>query len=181
MAHDLAKLKAFLNEIGLADVQHTHDDLLSHLLGVYHLLRQWDCSEPIALAGLFHSVYGTEGFPRQSVSLSKRDEVRMLIGERAEGLVYTYCAMSYDSLQASIDEGRAALTDRFTGRPMEISEEVFQEILWVKLVDTLEQASEKTWRSRVFRRIAERLGSDGEQKWEAEKRQYAGNRAGMGV
>lgn len=181
MAHDLDKLKAYLNEIGLSDVQHTHDDLLSHLLGVYHLLRQWQCPEHVALAGLFHSLYGTEGFPRQSVPLSKRDEVKALIGERAEGLVYAYCAMSYDSLQESVHEGKADLTDRFTGQPMELSEEAFQEVLQVKLADTFEQASEKIWQSRFFRRIAKRLDPVWEQRWEEEKSRYAEKQARVGV
>jgi hypothetical protein len=40
----------------------TGEDFLSHLTGVEAVLRDWGEPEPVCLAGLFHSIYGTEGF-----------------------------------------------------------------------------------------------------------------------
>ncbi|WP_412062374.1 DUF6817 domain-containing protein [Rubrivirga sp. IMCC45206] len=165
MTHDLDRLRSYLDGIGLADVQHTHDDLLSHLVGTYRELARLNLPEHVSRAGLFHSVYGTEGFPRQSVPLSQRDDVRALIGSEAERLAYRYCAMSYDSLQRSVDEGRPLLDDRFTGEPMNMTRAEFDEVLWIKLADAVEQADETTPHSRFFRTVADLLGPDGASYW----------------
>lgn len=165
MRHDFNALYTVLGEIGLADVPHTHDDLLAHLGGTYHVLARWGRPEPVAVAGLFHSIYGTEGFPRSSVSLAQRPWVQALIGPEAEGLAYRYCALSYRSLQQSVDEGRPLLEDRFLGGPMPVSAAGFEDLLWVKLADAVEQATEQTPQSRFFRRVAELLGPAGEARW----------------
>ena len=51
-----------------------------HLLGVEVAMRELGCGESMALAGLFHSVYGTEGFQFYTLPLSERPKVRELIG-----------------------------------------------------------------------------------------------------
>ena len=92
------------------------------------MLDRWGVEKPLSSAGLFHSIYGTEGFqarcarcldvasfhpfyifdprcslrwltwqllPAQDFSLGidRRDEVRAVIGERAEFLAYCNCVM----------------------------------------------------------------------------------------
>jgi hypothetical protein len=174
MAHDLSHLIAFLDAIGLADVQHTHDDLQSHLVGTHAMLVRWQMPAPVRRAGLFHSIYGTEGFPRASVPLSRRDEIRGLIGKPAEQLVYRYCAMSYSSLQQSVEAGRPMLHDRFTHAALPMSQEAFEDLLWVKLADACEQADEATFQRRFFLRVAEVLGPVGVQRWQEEAARLAG-------
>lgn len=166
MTHDLERLRGYLDNIGLADVQHTHDDLLSHLVGTYKELAALNLPEHVPLAGLFHSIYGTEGFPRQSVPLARRDEIRNLIGAEAEQLVYRYSAMSYASLQRSVDTGQLLLEDRFEQKPMPLTKQAFEELLWIKLADAVEQANEQTPRSQFFRRVATLLDSYGVRYWE---------------
>lgn len=164
---DLDRLRRYLDDIGLADVQHTHDDLLSHLVGTYRELARLNMPEHVTRAGLFHSIYGTEGFPRSSVPLARRDEIRDLIGDEAERLAYRYCAMSYDSLQRSVDEGRPLLENRFESEPMPLTQDEFEELLWIKLTDAVEQADAHTPQSRFFRKVAELIGPDGERYWKA--------------
>ena len=166
MSRDLDDLRSYLDGIGLADIQHTHDDLLSHLTGTHDELARLDFPEHVVLAGLFHSVYGTEGFPRQSVPLTQRDDLRALIGAEAERLAYRYCAMSYGSLQRSVDEGEPLLQNRFEDEPMPVSRAEFEELLWIKLTDAVEQADEFTGQSRFFRKVAELIGPDGVAYWE---------------
>ena len=52
-----------------------------HLRAVQHLLQAWGMPEAITLAGLFHSIYGTEGFQDFQLSLDRRDDIKKLIGE----------------------------------------------------------------------------------------------------
>ena len=42
-------------------------------------------------AGLFHSIYGTEGFQGFTLPFDRRDDIRALIGDRAERLVWVFC------------------------------------------------------------------------------------------
>ena len=57
------------------------------------------------LAGLYHSVYGTEKFRKQTVPLEARDAVRGAIGRQAEEIAYLYCALSRESLYRNLDVG----------------------------------------------------------------------------
>ena len=45
------------------------------------MLKEWDEDEELQLAGLFHSIYGTEGFQDFQLSFDRRDDIKKLIGE----------------------------------------------------------------------------------------------------
>jgi hypothetical protein len=78
-----------------------------HLHGVYLLLKGSGAPESTQKAGLYHSVYGTEGFQGYSISLSRRGEVRRAIGEQAEALAFTFCVVD----RAAVDEQVGLLHD----------------------------------------------------------------------
>ena len=91
--HD-AQLFQFLKESIPEALAHTgaaaFDD---HLKGVQSVLRSWGAEETTATAGLFHSIYGTEGFQGYKLPFSKRGEIRQLIGAKAERLVWMFCVV----------------------------------------------------------------------------------------
>jgi hypothetical protein len=166
MLHDIKRLRSYLDQIGVAGVPHTRHSLMAHLTGTYEQLALLNLPEHVVVAGLFHSVYGTEGFPHPAVPLARRDEIRALIGDEAERLAYRYCALSFASLQQSVEEGRPVLEDRFEGGPMPLTKPEFEELLWVKLADAIAQADEATAGSLFFKKVAELLGSAGEVYWD---------------
>ncbi|WP_430869930.1 DUF6817 domain-containing protein [Cupriavidus basilensis] len=45
----------------------------------------------MALAGAFHSVYGTEEFAARALPLTSRGKIAALLGTEAERLVYFLC------------------------------------------------------------------------------------------
>ena len=61
-----------------------------HLQGVQAVLRHWGADDDVARAGLFHSIYGTEGYQGFKLPFTKRKEIRALIGERSERLVWMF-------------------------------------------------------------------------------------------
>jgi hypothetical protein len=141
VAHDLTSLTAYLAERGTKEVDHGGVDFLFHLEGVYHYLERWGCAEHVRLAGLFHSVYGTEAFQDFALPQNSRKEVRRLIGEAAERLVYIVHAVAGDSFRESVlGEFKPRLRERFTGSPLPVTDQEFEDLLWVKLANTLEQA-----------------------------------------
>ena len=78
----------FLKSHGAAEIEHSGEDFLSHLMGVMELLKAWKAPEHLCLAGLFHSVYGTEVFQESLIPNDLRPKVQKLIGEGAEEIAY---------------------------------------------------------------------------------------------
>ena len=66
---------------------------------------------------MFHSIYGTEKFQGFTLPLERRQEVRDLIGDRAEYLAYLNCAMDRASFDRAVEQRDAPyqIIDRITG------------------------------------------------------------------
>ena len=72
----------FVEAIGTGNIIHNSGDLFGdHLRSVQRVLKEWDEDEELQLAGLFHSIYGTEGFQDFQLSFDRRDDIKKLIGE----------------------------------------------------------------------------------------------------
>jgi Aspartyl/Asparaginyl beta-hydroxylase len=85
------ELIAFLDAEGAGDVSHSRGrSLLDHLVDTAGIVRRWAQPEWLADAALIHSVYGTEAFHAQLVSLSRRSELATVAGDRAERLAYLF-------------------------------------------------------------------------------------------
>ena len=87
-----AEYVEFLKAAGTHTMHHKNGrSSLSHLSGTYRLLKQWGNPERVCAAGLFHNVYGTAAFRRQTFSLNDRERVRSCIGHEAEHLAHLFC------------------------------------------------------------------------------------------
>ncbi len=85
------KYKTVLENLGTDLTSHSGRSLYHHLDGVYALLKKWNNPEEISLAGLFHSIYGTQSFKTQTVLFENRNIIKSEIGSAAEELVYLFC------------------------------------------------------------------------------------------
>lgn len=162
MSASLKQLTTYLREIGVDGVAHTGKGYLAHAIGVYNDLKSWGCDEELAHVGLFHSIYGTELFQGFTLPLDRRDEIRGLIGERAERLSYLNCAMDRAHFDAQIaQQGPYCIRDRFQGVEHPISDRDFEDLCLVHLCDWLEQVERSQkwdYRRSSYRALAERLG-----------------------
>lgn len=82
---------ALLQRSGAMHTPHSGRVLHDHLLGTHQQLQTWGSSSAICAAGLFHSIYGTNAFTRQSLLQTQRAELRHAIGPEAEALVWLFC------------------------------------------------------------------------------------------
>ena len=99
-----AQLHCFLQEQIPQALAHTGASSFdAHLVGVQSVLRTWGAREDVCRAGLFHSIYGTEGFQGFKLPLSHRPGIRSLIGERAERLVWIFCMVDRASVDQTLD------------------------------------------------------------------------------
>ncbi len=160
------QLTEFLVDFGVESVAHTEKSYLAHLIGVYNDLKTWGCSEEVCRAGMFHSIYGTELFQGFTLPLERREEIRAMIGERAERLAYLNCAMDRSSFHTAVlqSTGPYRFTDRISAEEIELSAEDFTDLCTIHLCDWVEQvARSNAWdyRREAYRAIADRLGGIG--------------------
>ncbi len=100
----------FLRNQGSDNMTHSGDTFLNHLLGVEKILSRWEVSEDLRLAGLLHSIYGTEGYP--SDKPPERTTIRNLVGETAERWAYQYAHMDRYRFLCCVENPALPLYDR---------------------------------------------------------------------
>lgn len=80
------------------EIPHGNDSYYNHCYGVYKILQSLGCDDTVCLAGLYHSIYGTEYYqiPRKLHPAIVSD----LIGEDASRLVNIFCGLAnrYNSI-----------------------------------------------------------------------------------
>jgi len=105
-------------------IKHLDKTLFEHLWGTYSILKERAKPEYLCLAGLFHSVYETEYFKLDAPY--SRTEVKELIGEQAENLVYEFCNIS-------------PRTNKLIERDGEWTDSVYADLLDIEFVNAIEQ------------------------------------------
>lgn len=149
---DRELLFRFLSDRGADQIRHSSRSFLDHLQGVEALLRSWGEPEPVVLAGLFHSVYGTEAFKRALLRDQDRGRVRALIGERAERLTHLYGGMRIESLIATLrPNGGNQIQTRWQAEPVVLDDEDLRAIASIFVANWLEQFSRMRGKSRAAR------------------------------
>ena len=150
--------------VGLRMSFHRHHDgsLIAHQIGVGRGLLAWGSDLDVCQAGIVHSIYGTEK-GGTGYDLSRRDEIRTIIGERGEYLAYLNCALTRSSLDGVLERGGPPwrLQSRFTGEEIELGERDFDDLCRIHLCDWLEQVPRcGYWHERreSYARMARRLG-----------------------
>lgn len=161
----------YFQKVGATDVAHSSKSYLAHGIGVHNDLKEWGCGEDVLKAGLFHSIYGTELFQGFTLSLEKRDEIRELIGERAEWLAWLNCAIDRRHFDQEIlkPTGPYEILDRFSGEMIPVNDVDFHDLGVIHLCDWLEQVERsQAWdyRRSGYRQLAERLGGIGKQRYD---------------
>jgi hypothetical protein len=107
---------AFLARLGAGELAHPGGTLLAHLRRTADLLDAWGGDEDVVLAGLCHAAYGTTGFPIALLDIGEREQLRAVVGERAEHLVRIYCACDRQATYPRLGQVPLCLTDRFAGK-----------------------------------------------------------------
>lgn len=180
MSTTFKHLTDFLVGMGIDKVDHTKKSFLAHLIGVYRDMEAAGCSEEVCRAGMFHSIYGTERFRGFQLPLEHRDEVRALIGDRAEHLAYVNCAMDRPSFDRALEQSAEpyCFKDRITGAEIQLSRRDFDDLCRVHLYDWLEQvprSQDWNYRRAAYRRMAERLGKSAAAAYERVFAQESGS------
>lgn len=148
-----AAAAAYLDERRADDVPHLDATLRPHLENTFAMLQEWGNPPHVCLAGLFHAIYGTDGFDTRLAPPTDRDPAIAAIGDRAERLVYFYAACDRRFLYPRLAEGvarrtglarifrrnpRMAYRDRFRGDTFAPDIETFANFLELTVANELE-------------------------------------------
>lgn len=130
-----------LIELGAGEFEHADGLLIAHLEGTRCLLKEWNASETLQQAGLYHAAYGTSAFTSEQFDLSKRQDVARIIGSEAEHIVYHYCACDRDSFFAQFGQvSRPLYFDRITAQSLQIPDKLLQQICELTVANEIEIA-----------------------------------------
>ncbi len=122
---------------------HSGRTLLDHLRGTYELLTHWGSHEVTRIAGLFHSIYGTQTFAHALLDRSQRSYVRSVIGATTEHLVFLFSTCDRDSFFANIGATNISLLNKVNGELLEVSPETLSALVEIEVANTLEQIPHK--------------------------------------
>ena len=135
------KYRVFLTEqLRTHEVGHSGRDFYTHLKGTHDLLRAWRNPDPICLAGLFHSIYGTWHFRHKAFPIENRHVIRDLIGEEAELLAYVFCVTERPkAFLIHASSPATAIKDHHTGHLIRLSPAALNKLLEIEAANLLEQ------------------------------------------
>ena len=131
----------FLKDLGTDDIPHSGKPFIAHLISVFNDLKRWGADQDICRAGLFHSIYGTQEFQRFCFSTEQRDQVKELIGERAEWIAFLNCFMEREDFDSIFIGGKPDrhVINRETGEVYQMESQDFDDLGFMHLCDWLEQ------------------------------------------
>ena len=132
----------FLNELNAKDVQFFERDLLDHLKGTYNVLRQWQASDDLAFAGLFHAIYLTDFFKCNDPTPGNRERVRQVVGANAELIAYRYCVMNRREFIERKPSATCEFEDTFTSVSAKLTKDEDRdvaELIWANAIEQLEK------------------------------------------
>jgi hypothetical protein len=78
---------------GAENLPHSGRPFLAHLMGTQEILVRWKAPASVCSAGLLHSVYSTEAYPRALVPIADRRRIEALVGREAERLVHLFSTL----------------------------------------------------------------------------------------
>lgn len=139
----------FLRQANTEGMPHSDCGLLDHLLGTRRLLVEWKARPVLCDAGLFHSIYSTDHYELRAIPLSMRDEVRQLIGDEAESLVWLFCMMRRETLYQNLDKGTDfSVQHRLTGERIPLTDGQFRDLVTMSYANCLEAFPRCPWNDR---------------------------------
>ena len=149
MDEQLESRLRFLRKARAEQMPHSEVGLFDHLLGTRQLLVEWGSRPALCDAGLFHSIYSTEHYEQTAVALTRRDEVRQLIGEEAESLVWLFCMMRREAFFLDLGKDRSpSVQHRETGEQIPLSGTQHQDLLTLLFANSMEAFPRCSWFER---------------------------------
>lgn len=140
-------LREALARRGADTVAHPGGTLLAHLVRTEERLRSWGAEDDVALAGLGHAAYGTDGFPHALWDPTERPALVELIGADAEAGAYLYGSCDRHILHPQIGTvPRPQTRDRFTDATQRLTDAQVRAFVAITVANEIDIADvSPTW------------------------------------
>jgi len=125
-----------LISLGVEDFAHINGNLLSHLKGTKDLLSKWGNREALCNAGLYHSIYGTQGYKKQSSN--DRTNIINIIGEEAEKIIFYFSTCDREHFYPQIGYPELKHRNRLNEEIEVLDESMVKDLLELTLANELE-------------------------------------------
>jgi hypothetical protein len=124
--------REYLISLGTQTLEHSGRTLYQHLCNVEDILRICRMDDDVCLAGLYHSIYGTNYYGIKTTN--DRELIKSIIGEKAEYLVFLFCNADRPNCW-----GKGANQFKFfDGSYVNINNDVFEKLKFIDKVNHLE-------------------------------------------
>lgn len=138
---DRDRLQLFLEHIGADKLSHTKRNLDDHLLGTYDTLKIANQSAAVCLAGGAHSIFGTNSYTQQALSLERRAELVAVIGEEATCLVDYFRIMDRPRVLENWCQNPASPLTTTEGRRLQIEKSIIEQLCMIECANLHDQSS----------------------------------------
>jgi hypothetical protein len=135
------EIQKFLTLLGTDKVKHSGRTLWTHLLNVYDILKEAGYSQDICSAGGLHSIYGTNAFKHQSLTLEQSDIVAKLIGVEAEALVRLFHSVKRPNTIESALKNNNTQVELNTGETRTLTQNELNSICAIEAANLSDQKS----------------------------------------
>ena len=135
-----AEMLELLDSLGMNQSDPGDRTLAEHFEGTRALLAELGSAPEVCLAGLFHGVYaeGDTGRARDA-NLSRRDEVRAVIGPAAEELAYLYNSIDRPHLFGNANrDGEYTVNDVFVKSDIPVPETTLRRLFEIEAANYIE-------------------------------------------
>jgi hypothetical protein len=142
-----------LQDLSTEKNTHSGKSLFNHLKGTYGLLKQWGNPEYICVAGLFHSIYGTQYYAVQSARLSDRKHIIDIIGSQAEELAYLFCTTDRTGFFTEANKENPVLIDTKNQYPVPVNKAILTALIEIEVANLIEQITPENASESRTRRL----------------------------
>ena len=120
---------------------HINGTLIKHLKGTYSLLKSWGANEDLCSAGLYHALYGTSGFDNHLIHVNDRSQAKLILGNKIEKIIYTYCACDRNSFWPQIGViQQPVFLNRFTNKMNLLNQEELEQFCELTVANEIDIA-----------------------------------------
>ena len=139
------KISSFAFKNGATDHKHQKGTLHDHLVRVYQLLEDKGLDKSICFAGGLHSVFGTNAFTNNILTLNDEDKVVAEFGQRAYDLAALCSIIDRPKTLISPNsiEGDNVYLQMRDGRTVVVDKETFDALRYIECANLLDQNSLK--------------------------------------
>lgn len=138
-------LQQFLTSLGTQKVKHSGRNLWTHLLNTYDILKSNGYSQDICSAGGLHSIFGTNAFKQQTLTLDQRHIVANIIGAKATELVELFHTVKRPSTLESALKNKTTEVTMNDGSTRTLTENELNSLCAIEAANLADQKSLKNY------------------------------------